>query len=282
MLTRTIIEQVVTHALAEDAPWGDLTVELTIPESLTMTTRLQAREPGVFAGGDLVREAFRQTDARIEVQGLVPDGTPFVAGDTLGVISGPARGILTGERIALNLSQRMSGIATLTASFVAEVAHTRARIADTRKTTPGLRALEKHAVRVGGGSSHRFGLSDAIMVKDNHLAALGAVDDASTTKALQGLRDRAGHTTSIIVEVDRLDQVPAVLDARVTGVLLDNFSNEDLVRAVEVIDGRAIAEASGGVSLATVRGIAETGVDVISVGLLTHGARSLDIGLDAA
>lgn len=282
MLTRTMIEQVVSTALAEDAPWGDLTVELTIPESLTMRAVLQAREPGVFAGGAIVRETFRQTDARIDVSDLVPDGTRFAVGDTLGVVSGPARGILTGERIALNLSQRMSGIATLTARFVNEVAHTRARIADTRKTSPGLRALEKHAVRVGGGSSHRFGLSDAIMVKDNHLAALGAIDEASTTQALRGLRDRAGHTTSIIVEVDRLDQVPAVLDAGVTGILLDNFSNAELVRAVALIDGRVVAEASGGVSLETVAGIADTGVDVISVGLLTHGARSLDIGLDAA
>lgn len=282
MLTRTTITQVVAGALAEDAPWGDLTVELTIPETLTMEARLAAREPGVFAGGALVIETFRQTDPRIEVRDLVPDGTVFAEGDTLGVVSGPARGILTGERIALNLIQRMSGIATLTASFVAEVAHTGARIADTRKTTPGLRAVEKHSVRVGGGSSHRFGLSDAIMVKDNHLAALGAIDEASTTRALRGLRDRAGHTTSIIVEVDRLDQVPAVLDANVTGILLDNFANEDLVRAVALIGGRAIAEASGGVTLETVRGIAETGVDVISVGLLTHGARSLDIGLDAA
>ena len=189
MLTRTIIEQVVKNALAEDAPWGDLTVELTIPQELTMTTQLKAREPGVFAGGELVRETFRQTDSRIEVRGLVADGTPFAAGDTLGEISGAARGILTGERIALNLSQRMSGIATLTARFVAEVAHTGARIADTRKTTPGLRALEKHAVRVGGGSSHRFGLSDAIMVKDNHLAALGADRDRA---ALAG-RELPGH-----------------------------------------------------------------------------------------
>ena len=282
MLTRTLIEQVVTGALTEDAPWGDLTVELTIPQTLTMEARLAAREPGVFAGGALVRETFRQTDPRIEVSELAPDGTVFAAGDTLGVVRGPARGILTGERIALNLIQRMSGIATLTANFVAEIAHTHARIADTRKTTPGLRAIEKHAVRVGGGSSHRFGLSDAIMVKDNHLAALAAVDEASTTQALRGLRDRAGHTTSIIVEVDRLDQVPAVLAANVTGILLDNFTNADLVRAVALIDGRATAEASGGVNLSTVRGIAETGVDVISVGLLTHGARSLDIGLDAA
>lgn len=281
MLTRTKIEQIVTSALSEDAPWGDLTVELTIPESLTMEARLVAREPGVFAGGALVRETFLQTDPRIEVRELAPEGTAFAAGDSLGVISGPARGILTGERVALNLSQRMSGIATLTAKFVAEVAHTSARIADTRKTTPGLRALEKYAVSVGGGSNHRFGLSDAIMVKDNHLAALGAVDDESTTRALQGLRERTGHTTSIIVEVDRLDQIAAVLNAGVTGILLDNFSNADLVRAVAQIGDRAIAEASGGVSLETVRGIAETGVDVISVGLLTHGARALDLGLDA-
>ena len=281
MLTRTKIEQVVTSALTEDAPWGDLTVELTIPESLTMEARLVAREPGVFAGGALVRETFLQTDPRIEVRELAPEGTAFAAGDSLGVISGPARGILTGERVALNLSQRMSGIATLTAKFVAEVAHTSARIADTRKTTPGLRAFEKYAVSVGGGSNHRFGLSDAIMVKDNHLAALGAVDDESTTRALQGLRERTGHTTSIIVEVDRLNQIAAVLNAGVTGILLDNFSNADLVRAVAQIGDRAIAEASGGVSLETVRGIAETGVDVISVGLLTHGARALDLGLDA-
>lgn len=281
MLTHTKTEQIVAAALAEDAPWGDLTVELTIPESLTMRATLNAREAGIFAGGALVREAFRQTDERIVVANLAPEGTRFKQGDALGVVEGPARGILTGERIALNLSQRMSGIATLTDQFVSEVAHTRARIADTRKTTPGLRALEKYAVRVGGGSNHRFGLSDAIMVKDNHLAALGAVDAESTTQALRGLRDRAGHTTSIIVEVDRLDQVPAVLDAGVTGILLDNFSNSDLTEAVKLIGGRVITEASGGVNLATVRGIAETGVDVISVGLLTHGARALDLGIDA-
>lgn len=281
MLTRTNIEQVVANALAEDAPWGDLTVELTIPEELEMEARLVAREPGVFAGGALVRETFRQTDSRIEVLELATDGLRFAAGDALGVLRGPARGILTGERVALNLAQRLSGIASLTARFVAEVAHTSARIADTRKTTPGLRALEKYAVQVGGGSNHRFGLSDAIMVKDNHLAALGAVDAASTIRALQGLRERAGHTTSIIVEVDRLDQVAAVLEAGVTGILLDNFSSADLVRAVAQIGDRAIAEASGGISLETVRGVAETGVDVISVGQLTHGARALDLGLDA-
>lgn len=281
MLTRQIIETAVRRGLAEDAPWGDLTAELAIPEDAELATRLVARESGTFAGGPLVAEAFRQTDPRIEVTDLAPEGTPFVAGDVLARISGPARGVLTGERVALNFSQRLSGIASLTSVFVAMVAHTGARIADTRKTTPGLRALEKHAVRAGGGSNHRFGLSDAIMVKDNHLAALGAVDAATTTAALRGLRERAGHTTSIIVEVDRLDQIEPVLEAGVTGILLDNFSLEDLVAGVRLIDGAAIAEASGGVTLESVVGIAETGVDVISVGQLTHGARALDLGLDA-
>lgn len=282
MLTRQIIEDAVRRALAEDAPWGDLTVELAIPESAEFAARLTAREPGVFAGGALVAETFRQADPRIEIVGLAPDGTRFAPGETLAHFSGPARGLLTGERVALNFAQRLSGIARLTADYVERVAHTRARIADTRKTTPGLRAIEKHAVRAGGGSNHRFGLSDSIMVKDNHLAALGAVDAATTTQALAGLRARAGHTTAIIVEVDRLEQIPPVLAAGVSGILLDNFTREDLAAAVRLIDGAVTVEASGGVSLETVAGIAETGVDVISVGRLTHGAVALDLGLDAA
>lgn len=281
MLTPHIIESVVRSALAEDAPWGDVTVELAIPASAEIDARLVAREPGVFAGGPLIVETFRQLDPRIEVTALADEGETFAAGQALARIAGPARGVLTGERVALNLCQRMSGVATLTARYAAAVAHTRARIADTRKTTPGLRALEKHAVRAGGGSNHRFGLSDAIMVKDNHLAALGAVDDASITSALRRLRERAGHTTSIVVEVDRLEQIPPVLAAAPTGILLDNFSIPELVEGVRLIDGRAIAEASGGVDLDAVAGIAETGVDVISVGRLTHGARALDLGLDA-
>lgn len=282
MLTDRIIETTVRAALEEDAPWGDLTALLAIPADARIDTVLRAREAGVFAGGPVLAEAFRQSDAAIEVTGLAAEGSPFAAGEVLARISGPARGVLTGERIALNFCQRMSGIAALTARFVEAVAHTNARIADTRKTTPGLRAFEKHAVRAGGGSNHRFGLSDAIMVKDNHLAALGAVDAASTTAALRGLRERAGHTTAIIVEVDRLDQIGPVLEAKPTGILLDNFSNAQLIEGVRLIGGRAIAEASGGVTLDTVAGIAGTGVDVISVGQLTHGARALDLGLDAA
>jgi nicotinate-nucleotide pyrophosphorylase (carboxylating) len=281
MLTREIVETAVRRALAEDAPWGDLTVSLTIPETARLDAALTAREPGVFAGGPLVVEAFRQLDPAIEVTGLAAEGHRFEAGEALARISGPARGVLTAERVALNFCQRLSGIATLTARYVAETAGTRARIADTRKTTPGLRALEKHAVSAGGGSNHRFGLSDAVMVKDNHLAALGAVDGPSITAALRSLRERAGHTTSIIVEVDRLDQLEPVLAAGVTGVLLDNFSVPELAEGVRVVAGRAICEASGGVSLDTVRAIAGTGVDVISVGRLTHGAASLDLGLDA-
>lgn len=281
MLTRHTVASIVRSALEEDAPWGDLTTELAIPAEAEIATRLVAREPGVFAGGALIAEAFAQVDPCTEVTALAAEGTVFDRGDVLARISGPARGVLTAERVALNFCQRMSGIATLTARFVDAVAHTEARIADTRKTTPGLRALEKHAVRAGGGTNHRFGLSDAIMVKDNHLIALGAIDAATTTAALRGLRERAGHTTAIIVEVDRLDQIEAVLAADVTGVLLDNFSVSELVAGVQLIGGRAIAEASGGVTLDTVAEIAATGVDVISVGQLTHGARALDFGLDA-
>lgn len=281
MLTAEIVETAVRRALAEDAPWGDLTVSLTIPETARLDAALTAREPGVFAGGPLVVEAFRQLDPAIEVTALAPEGHRFAAGETLARISGPARGVLTAERVALNFAQRLSGIATLTARYVAQTAGTRARIADTRKTTPGLRALEKHAVSAGGGSNHRFSLSDAVMVKDNHLAALGASDGPSITAALRSLRERAGHTTAIIVEVDRASQLEPVLAAGVTGVLLDNFTVAQLEEGVRIVAGRAICEASGGVSLETVAAIARSGVDVISVGRLTHGATALDLGLDA-
>lgn len=281
MLTQKLIADAVSVALAEDSPWGDLTAQLTIDEHAQLETVVSAREPGVFAGGPLIVEAFRQVDPSIRVTGLADEGRRFETGDTLATVSGTARGILTAERVALNFAQRLSGIASLTARYVAAVQGKRAVIADTRKTTPGLRALEKHAVRAGGGSNHRFGLSDAIMVKDNHLVALGATEGAALTRALRSLRSRAGHTTSIIVEVDRLTQLEPVLEAGVTGVLLDNFSLTDLERGVRIVAGRAVCEASGGVSLDTVAAIAETGVDVISVGKLTHGATALDLGLDA-
>ena len=279
MLTMNAIDTVVRAALEEDAPWGDLTSRVLIPADAAATAQLVARESGVFSGGAVFAAAFRLTDARIVVRMLVADGTVFDAGDTLAEVSGSARGILQAERIGLNFVQRMSGIATLTALYVAETAGTRARIVDTRKTTPGLRVLERAAVRDGGGHNHRFSLSDAVMAKDNHLAVLTA-GGLNLTEALRQVRDRISHTTHLEVEVDRIDQIELVLAAGVDTIMLDNFSPDDLREGVRLTGGRARVEASGGVSLLTVRGIAETGVDIISVGAITHSVRSLDLGLD--
>ncbi|GAB2703324.1 carboxylating nicotinate-nucleotide diphosphorylase [Microbacterium marinum] len=279
MLTTAVIDRVVAGALAEDAPWGDITSEALIPVEATATAELVAREPGVFSGGDVFAAAFRLTDPTTEIEVRVTDGTAFAPGDVLAVASGPARAVLTAERIGLNFVQRLSGVATLTAAYVAAVEGTGARIVDTRKTTPGLRAFERHAVRSGGGHNHRFSLSDAVMAKDNHLAVLTRAG-LSVTEALRVAKTRLPHTMHIEVEVDRLDQLDAVLAAGVGTIMLDNFSLEDLRAGVAHIAGRATVEASGGVSLDTVRAIAETGVDVISVGALTHSARALDLGLD--
>lgn len=285
MLTRAHIDRVVAAALEEDAPWGDATSEYLLPETAVARADLVAREPGVFSGGEVFEAAFRLTDPRIEVQLVVEDGEWFEPGAVLAVVTGPARGVLTAERIGLNFAQRMSGIATLTGLYVAEVAHTGARIVDTRKTTPGLRAFERKAVRDGGGRNHRHSLSDAVMAKDNHLAVLarGARGDAwgtAITAALRAAKDRLPHTTHLEVEVDRLEQIEPVLEAGIGTIMLDNFSLDDLRAGVTQVAGRAVVEASGGVSLETVRAIAETGVDVISVGALTHSARALDLGLD--
>ena len=283
MLTPKLITDAVARALAEDTPWGDATVAASIPAQMRFEADLVAREPGAFTGGAVLAETFRQVDPSITISNLSHDGTAFEAGDVLASLSGPAAGILTGERVALNFVQRLSGIATLTSRYVAQVteAGCHARIADTRKTTPGLRALEKHAVTAGGGVNHRFSLSDAIMLKDNHLAALGATHGAGLTEAITTVKASIGHTTPIIVEVDELEQIAPVLAAGVTGILMDNFSPADLRTGVRLIDGRCVAEASGGVTLATVAEIAETGVDIISVGAITHGATALDLGLDA-
>ena len=279
MLTMNAIDTVVRAALEEDAPWGDLTSQVLIPADADATAQLVARESGVFSGGAVFAAAFRLTDPRIVVRILVADGTVFDAGDALAEVSGSARGILQAERIGLNFVQRMSGIATLTALYVAETVGTAARIVDTRKTTPGLRVLERAAVRDGGGHNHRFSLSDAVMAKDNHLAVLTA-GGLNLTDALRQVRDRISHTTHLEVEVDRIDQIEPVLAAGVDTIMLDNFSLGDLREGVRLTDGRALVEASGGVSLRTVRGIAETGVDIISVGAITHSVRSLDLGLD--
>ena len=279
MLTRFEIETTVRAALVEDAPWGDLTTATLFPASARAEAALVSREPGVFSGGDVFRAAFELLDPRVAVTDVVPDGARFDAGTVLARVGGPARAILQSERVALNFVQRMSGTATATARFVDAVAGTGARIVDTRKTTPGLRAFEKHAVASGGGHNHRHSLSDAVMVKDNHLAI---VTDSGTTiaDALRALRSRLPHTTHIEVEVDRLEQIEQVLEGGADTVMLDNFGVDDLRRGVALIAGRAVVEASGTVSLRTVRAIAETGVDVISVGALTHSARALDLGLD--
>ncbi|MBF4576198.1 carboxylating nicotinate-nucleotide diphosphorylase [Frondihabitans sp. VKM Ac-2883] len=279
MLTNDAIEQVVRLALREDAPWGDVTSEALIPVDATATASVVAREAGVLSGVRVLRETARQVDPLIEVETRAADGGRFEAGDTVAVVRGSARSILRAERVALNLLQRLSGIATLTSEYVALTAGTSAQIVDTRKTTPGLRALERDAVVAGGGRNHRFSLSDAVLVKDNHLAVLLA-SGLTVTEALLTMKAKLSHTTHVEVEVDRLDQIEDVLAAGVDTIMLDNFSPADLVAGVGAVAGRALVEASGGVNLDTVAAIARSGVDLISVGALTHSVRALDLGLD--
>ncbi len=274
------IDAVVRMALEEDAPWGDLTSQTLIPAAARVSAELVAREDGVLCGADLFRAAMSLTDAAIVTTFRVEDGQSFVEGDVLAMAEGSARGVLQAERVALNFVQRLSAIATLTSRYVAETTGTKARIVDTRKTTPGLRLVERYAVRCGGGHNHRFSLSDAVMAKDNHLAVVGASGGASLTEALRRMREALPHTTHIEVEVDRLDQVEAVLAAGVDTIMFDNFSTADMRTGVAQVGGRALIEASGGITLARIREIAETGVDIISVGALTHSVRALDLGLD--
>jgi nicotinate-nucleotide pyrophosphorylase (carboxylating) len=281
-LPDVLIEPVVRMALAEDlGRAGDVTAMACIPADARMKAGFVARRPGVLAGLDCVRLAVLAMDPQASVDLRLEDGDAFEAGAVLAVVEAEARAFLSAERTALNLVGRLSGVATLTRAYVQAVAGTRARIADTRKTTPGLRALEKHAVACGGGINHRFGLDDAILIKDNHVAVCGGV-----AEAVRRARAFAPHLMKVEVEVDGLDQLDAVLELIAEGVapdvvMLDNFSLDDLRTAVARVAGRLTLEASGGVDLTTVPGIAETGVDVISVGALTHSAPVLDIGLDA-
>jgi nicotinate-nucleotide pyrophosphorylase (carboxylating) len=279
MLTPQAIRAVVEPALAEDAPWGDVTSELLIPADATATAVLSAREPGVFSGGTVFAATMTAVDPALSISLTRADGEIFETGATLVTVTGNARSILRAERVALNLVQRMSGIATLTGRYVAEVRGTAARVVDTRKTTPGLRALERHAVLSGGGHNHRFSLSDAVLAKDNHLAVLVA-GGQDLTGALRDARARLSHTTHFEVEVDRVDQIEPVISAGIDTIMLDNFSLDELREGVALVAGRALVEASGNVTLDTIRAIAETGVDIISVGALTHSVRALDFGLD--
>ncbi len=278
MLTASTIDSALRTALDEDAPWGDITGEVFIPATASARAELRARDDGVLAGIEVFARAFTLVDPNVTVDLAAADGDSFTAGQVLATVAGPARAVLQAERIALNFCQRMSGIATQTYAFV-DAAAGRARIVDTRKTTPGLRAFEKHAVVCGGGHNHRFGLSDAVMAKDNHLAVLTGAG-LSVAEAIRTARARLPHTTRIEVEVDRLDQVPAVLDGGADVIMLDNFTPAQLRDGVELVGGRAVVEASGNVTLETIPEIAATGVDVISSGALTHSVRAIDLGLD--
>jgi nicotinate-nucleotide pyrophosphorylase (carboxylating) len=272
-----LIEPVVRLALAEDlGRAGDVTARACIPEGARMRAVFAARKAGVLAGIDCVRLAVLAMDPGASVDLKLRDGEAFGAGTVLAEVEADARAFLAAERTALNLLGRLCGIATLTRAYVDAVSGTKARIADTRKTTPGLRALEKHAVLCGGGLNHRFGLDDAILIKDNHVAVCGGVGEAVRRAKAAG-----GHLMKVEVEVDGLDQLDEALAETPDVIMLDNFTLPMLREAVARTAGRITLEASGGVNLETVRGIAETGVDVISVGALTHSAASLDIGLDA-
>lgn len=277
-MTRAV-DDIIERALAEDAPWGDITSEVFVPESARATATLSPREPGVLSGIDVFARVFELVDPAVSVSASAADGESFEPGRVLATVEGPARSVLRAERIALNLAQRMSGIATLTARYVAAIEGADARVTDTRKTTPGLRILERQAVRDGGGHNHRFSLSDAVLAKDNHLAVLAA-EGVSLGAAIRAARAQLGHTTKLEVEVDGLDQVEEVVAAGVDIIMLDNFSTEELVEGVALVAGRAVVEASGGVNLFTIAAIAATGVDVISVGALTHSAPAIDLGLD--
>ena len=271
-----LIEDQVREALIEDlGRAGDITSQLTIPADTTAHARLVARKEGRIAGMIAAQAAFRLVDPALSFQVMVPDGADARPGAVLATIHGPARGILTAERVALNFLGPLSGTATATAALVKAVDGTGARIACTRKTLPGLRLLQKYAVRCGGGFNHRFGLDDAAMVKDNHIAAAGGI-----APAMARLRAGLGHMVRIEIEVDSLVQLEEALAAGADAVLLDNMSPPDLARAVTLTNKRAVLEASGNVTLASVRAIAESGVDYISSGALTHSAANLDIGLD--
>ncbi|MSQ60998.1 MAG: carboxylating nicotinate-nucleotide diphosphorylase [Dehalococcoidia bacterium] len=266
-------------ALREDGAWDDVTTFAIVGPGERGTALLLAREPGVFCGGPMVSATYALLDERVDVEMLVPEGGRFSAEEPLLRIRGPLRAILQGERVALNFAQRLSGTATLTRAYVERIAGLPARILDTRKTTPGLRALEKYAVRAGGGHNHRFGLHDGVLLKDNHLAAAYR-RGLTMADILREARANAPHTLRIEVEVTGIDEARAALGAGADVVLLDNMTNDAMRAAVDLGRHRALFEASGGVTLERVRSIAETGVDFISVGALTHSARALDLSLE--
>lgn len=271
-----LVTAAVTAALDEDLGLaGDITTDATIPASAVASAVFGVRKPGVIAGLQVAEAAFRVLDPSVRFEVLVPDGTMVDAKTAVARVKGNARAILSAERVALNFACRMSGTATLTRKYVEAVKHTNAKIIDTRKTTPLLRAFEKYAVRAGGGMNHRVGLFDAVLVKDNHIAVAGGI-----AKTVAALKAKVGHMVKIQVEVDNLVQLRELLAYDIDAVLFDNMSPKDMAEGVKIVAGRLITEASGGVNLDSVREIAEAGVDVISAGALTHSAPILDLGLD--
>ena len=271
-----LIEGTLRRALEEDlGRAGDITSELTVPAASRSSAKIVARTPGTISGLVVAQCVFRLVDTAVRFDVNVADGSNVQANTLLATLEGPSRSILTGERVALNFVGHLSGVATATRALVDAIAGTKARIVCTRKTTPGLRLLEKYAVRCGGGFNHRFGLDDAVLVKDNHLAAAGGIK-----AAVERVRSGLGHMAKIEVEVDSLVQLEEALALRIDTILLDNMRPDDLRRAVAMANGRATLEASGNVTLATVRTVAETGVDYISSGAITHSAASLDVALD--
>jgi nicotinate-nucleotide pyrophosphorylase (carboxylating) len=273
------VRRIVATALAEDLGWGDITTDNLVPAETLARAAVVYRSPGIVCGMDVLTEVFRAIDPSVSIERNVREGEHVARGTVVVVIRGSARSILKGERVALNFVQRLAAIATATAEFVRAAHGLPVHIIDTRKTTPGLRILERYAVRIGGGRNHRFNLSDGVLVKDNHLVALRN-QGIGTVEALRLLRDRVPHTVRVQVEVDRLDQIPDMLEAGVDAILFDNMSPEQVREGVRMIGGRAVTEVSGGVRLDTVRAYAEAGVNVISSGALTHSTPALDVGLD--
>jgi nicotinate-nucleotide pyrophosphorylase (carboxylating) len=277
-MMRILIEPIVRAALLEDlGRAGDITTEAVVPPDATVEAVIAARQPGVVAGLDAALLAFELLEPALLIERLCSDGARVSCGDLVAHISGRAHGVLAAERTALNLLSRMSGIATATRALADAIVGYKARIICTRKTTPGLRTLEKEAVRLGGGANHRFGLDDAMLIKDNHIALAGGVH-----AALERAKRHAGHLVKIEIEVDTLDQLAEALEVGVDALLLDNMTPETMRRAVAMVDGRAVTEASGRITLETAAAVAATGVDLISCGWITHSAPILDLGLDIA
>ena len=269
-----IIDELIISALKEDIGTGDITTNTTIPKDAKVLGRFTAKESGIICGLEICERVFKISDESIEFKAIKKDGDEVLSGEIIAEVSGSARSVLTAERTAINLLQRLSGIATQTSKAVAQISGTKAKIADTRKTTPGLRALEKYAVKTGGGTNHRFNLADGILIKDNHITAAGGI-----LNAVERARANAPHTLKIEVECETIKNVEDAITAKADIIMLDNMSNEDMKKAVDFINGRAITEASGNMGDKDLLAAAKTGVDIISIGALTHSVRSMDISL---